>query len=58
MPNHYDLAIAYGVAGDVDKAKAEAAIVLSDCPNVWKDFYLDKSLAAEYLRGKKVAGLA
>ena len=58
MPNHYDLAIAYGVGGDVDKARAEATLVQSDWANVSKDFYLDKSLAAEYHRGKKAAGLA
>ena len=57
MPNHYDLAIAYGLSGDSDKAKTEAAIVQSDWSNVSKDFYLDGSLAAEYLRGKKTAGL-
>ena len=58
MPNHYDLAIAYGLGGDSDKAKTEAALVQSDWRNVSKDFYLDKSLATEYLRGKKTAGLA
>lgn len=58
IPNHYDLAITLGVCGRVEEARAEAAIVRADWPEVSKIFFLDPGLAAEYERGKKVAGLA
>jgi tetratricopeptide (TPR) repeat protein len=58
MACYYARALTYGVCGRVEEAKAEAAIVQADWPDVWMDFFLDPTLAAEYLRGKKVAGLA
>ncbi len=58
MPNHYELAVAYGLSGLAEEARAEAAIVKTDWPNVSKDFFLAPELAANYRRGKQVAGLA
>ncbi len=58
MPCHYARAITYGVCGRVEEARAEAAIVKADWPNTCMDFFLDPPLAAVYLRGKKIAGLA
>jgi tetratricopeptide (TPR) repeat protein len=57
IPNHYDLAITLGVCGRVEEGRTEAAIVKADWPDVSKIFFLDPRLAAEYERGKKVAGL-
>ena len=36
MPNHYKLAITYGVCGLADEAQAEAAIVKADWPHGWR----------------------
>jgi tetratricopeptide (TPR) repeat protein len=58
MPCHYELAIAYGVRGRTEEARAEAAIVKADFPSVSAEFILDPSLATIYSRGKQVAGLA
>lgn len=58
MPCHYELAIAYGVQGRSEEARAEAAIVKADCPSVSADFIIDPCLAAIYRRGKQVADLA
>ena len=57
MPCHYELAVAYGVRGRTEEARAEAAIVQADCPSVSAEFILNPSLAAIYDRGKRVAGL-
>ncbi len=57
MPNHYELAIAYGVCGRADAALTEAAIVKADCPNVAKSFFLHPPLRTVWLRGRQVAGL-
>jgi adenylate cyclase len=57
MPCHYELAVTYGVRGQIEEAQAEAAIVKADCRNVSADFIVDASLAAIYGRGKQVAGL-
>ena len=46
------------MCGRVEEARAEAAIVKADWPDTWMEFFLAPPLAAEYLRGKKVAGLA
>jgi tetratricopeptide (TPR) repeat protein len=58
MPCHYELAIAYGVQGQNEEARAEAAIVKADCPGVSADFILDPCVANAYRRGKQVADLA
>jgi hypothetical protein len=52
------LAVAYGVKGKSEEARAEAAIVKADCPGVSADFILDRSVSAAYRRGKQVAELA
>jgi Tetratricopeptide repeat len=57
MPCHYELAVAYGVCGRPEEAKAEAAIAKADCPSVSAGFILATPLAATYDRGKQVAGL-
>ena len=57
MPNHYELAVTYGVCGRADAAQAEAAIVKADWPNVSKEFFFHPPLEAVWLRGKQVAGL-
>jgi tetratricopeptide (TPR) repeat protein len=58
MPCHYELAITYGVLGQSEEARAEAAIAKADCPSISADFIVDAHLAAIYGRGKQVAGLA
>ncbi len=58
MPCHYELAVTYGVCGRVDEARAEAAIVKADWPNVSERFFVDPALKAIWLRGEQVAGLA
>jgi tetratricopeptide (TPR) repeat protein len=57
MPCHYELAVAYGLRGRTEEARAEGAIVKADCPSVSAEFILDPSLVAMYSRGKQVAGL-
>jgi hypothetical protein len=58
MPCHYELAVAYGIRGRTEEARAEAAIVKADWPHVRADFIVDPSLAMTYLRGQRAAGLA
>ncbi len=58
MPCHYDLAASYGVCGRLDEARAEAAIVKADWPNVSERYFIDPPLKAIWLRGTKAAGLA
>ena len=57
MPNHYTLAITYGVSGLPSAARKEAAIVRADWSNVSKNFFLSERLASICGTGKKVAGL-
>jgi TolB-like protein/Tfp pilus assembly protein PilF len=54
---HYQLAVTYGVCGHADNARAEAAIVRADWPNVSVDFFLEPGLKSIWLRGMNVAGL-
>jgi TolB-like protein len=58
MPNHYELAVTYGVCGRADAALAEAAIVKADSPNISKEIFLAPQLQATWRRGMKVAGFA
>jgi tetratricopeptide (TPR) repeat protein len=57
MPNHYALAITYGVSGLSSAAKKEAAIVNADWSNTSKNFFLCERLSSISSAGKKVAGL-
>ena len=57
MPNHYALAITYGVSGLSSAARKEAAIVNADWPNTSKNFFLCERLSSISNAGKKVAGL-
>ncbi|SFV38139.1 tetratricopeptide repeat protein [Hyphomicrobium facile] len=57
MPNHYTLAITYGVSGLSTAAREEAAIVKADWPNVSKNFFLSEPLESISGTGKKNAGL-
>ena len=54
----YQLAVTYGACGRIDEARAEAAIVKSDCRNMSVDYFLDPELRAIWQRGKEVAGLS
>ena len=56
MPNHYELAVTYGVCGRTAQAKSEAAIVKADWPIVSKEIILAPHLEASWRRGMKVAG--
>ena len=56
MPNHYELAVTFGVCGRADEAKAEAAIVKADWPIVSKEIILAPQLEASWRRGMRVAG--
>lgn len=57
MPNHYTLAVTYGVSGLPTAARKEAVIVKADWPNVSKNFFLSEPLESISGTGKKVAGL-
>jgi TolB-like protein/Tfp pilus assembly protein PilF len=58
MPCHYELAVTYGVCGRIDEARAEAAIVKADWPDVCERYFVDPALKAIWERGEQVAGLA
>lgn len=57
LPAHYGLAIAYGLCGRLDEAKAEADIVRLKAPDISKEFFLQPRLAAFYRAGRRAAGL-
>ncbi len=58
IPCHYQLAVTYGVCGQTDAARSEAAIVKDDWPNISLDYFLHPRLEEIWLRGKEAAGLA
>jgi hypothetical protein len=51
------LAVTYGACGRSEEAQAEAEIVKADWPSVSAGFILAAPMAANYDRGKLVAGL-
>jgi hypothetical protein len=58
MSCHYQLAITYGVAGQIGAAQAMAAIVKAKVPGLSIESFLDPRLAAIWQRGKELVGLA
>lgn len=52
MPNHYALAIAYGVSGLSTAARSEAAVVRADWSNTSKNFFVRPVECDQYRRQK------